>query len=385
MPTTPTTIQWSADFAMGTPPPGLSPGGPPMTAGANKDGHLELFVLANDGNVWHIWQTAPNSQTWSPWSVFASPKGVTFTGKTFTVVSNEDGRLEVFAVAGDNSVWHIWQLAANANWAENWQSLGVPASTLTLPFFQVANNEIGALEVFCFDPTGQGLSKGQTQANGNFAMEWKSIPPPPELGLQGAYNVLAVQPPATALLQLYYYDAITGHISMNQRALTLGWDGWKILFNGPQGPAPNSFEIVYFVANQDQRLEMLCSDGSNIWHTWQSSGSTWSGFWDNFGSPYNSGFTFFNACLDGQGIINIVAWSNDRTGTSASDQIMYTLKQTSPNSGWSGWALLREGQTPNQFGQPLIVLAKDQNGLLELFSFGDGNQVYRVVQQRLGK
>jgi len=38
----------------------------------NKDGRLEVFVLKSDGSVWHRWQKSPNGD-WSDWASFGKP------------------------------------------------------------------------------------------------------------------------------------------------------------------------------------------------------------------------------------------------------------------------------------------------------------------------
>ncbi|MEK9495066.1 hypothetical protein V2H77_01025, partial [Photorhabdus sp. P32] len=82
----------------------------------NLDGRLEVFVRGADNALWHIWQTAPNSD-WSNWQSL----GNTITSNP-AVYANADGRLEVFARGADNALWHIWQTAPNSGWSD-WQSL----------------------------------------------------------------------------------------------------------------------------------------------------------------------------------------------------------------------------------------------------------------------
>ncbi|SCZ61353.1 hypothetical protein SAMN02982990_01700, partial [Photorhabdus luminescens] len=62
----------------------------------NLDGRLEVFVRGADNALWHIWQTAPNSD-WSNWQSL----GNTITSNP-AVYANADGRLEVFARGADN-------------------------------------------------------------------------------------------------------------------------------------------------------------------------------------------------------------------------------------------------------------------------------------------
>ena len=34
----------------------------------NADGRLEAFAVGNDNGLWHKWQTAPGSDTWTDWT-----------------------------------------------------------------------------------------------------------------------------------------------------------------------------------------------------------------------------------------------------------------------------------------------------------------------------
>ena len=70
--------------------------------GSNEDGRLEIFVQAADNTFWHKWQTAPNNG-WSDW------QGLQGSGSAF-LGRNNDGRLELFAT-DVNEYQHIWQIA----------------------------------------------------------------------------------------------------------------------------------------------------------------------------------------------------------------------------------------------------------------------------------
>jgi len=60
-------------------------------------------VRGTDNALWHKWQVAPNG-SWSNW---ASEGGVLTSN--IAVASNQDGRLEVFALGTDQALWHDWQ------------------------------------------------------------------------------------------------------------------------------------------------------------------------------------------------------------------------------------------------------------------------------------
>jgi hypothetical protein len=108
-----------------------------MILGSNADGRLELFVTTNDGvdeencDVWHVWQTSPNNG-WSGWQAMGSPGGG--IGREYlnlALGASDDGRLELFATANDGNLWHRWQTAPNNGWSP-WTDRGRPAGTNSL-------------------------------------------------------------------------------------------------------------------------------------------------------------------------------------------------------------------------------------------------------------
>src|SRR5258708_23703237 len=88
--------------------------------GHNADGRLEVFArvgLMSTGELWHIWQTAPNG--WSTWSNLGGEVGA----HVLAVGQNQDGRQEVFAISSVGTLRHIWQTMPNGGWG-GWRDLG---------------------------------------------------------------------------------------------------------------------------------------------------------------------------------------------------------------------------------------------------------------------
>jgi glucose/arabinose dehydrogenase len=115
----------------------------------NSDGRLEVFVVATGNQLWHKWQTAPGSSTWSAWSSL----GGAIAGSP-AVTINSDGRLEVFVVgANGKALFHKWQTAPGSSTWSNYVSLG---GTITgNP--AVTRNSDGRLEVFVVGANGNAL------------------------------------------------------------------------------------------------------------------------------------------------------------------------------------------------------------------------------------
>lgn len=81
------------------------------------DGRMDIFVRASDNALWHRWQTQP-SAGWSDWEDLSRDKwllGKDLIGNP-TAVRTLDGKLDVFVVAVDNSLWHLAQTAPGGEW-----------------------------------------------------------------------------------------------------------------------------------------------------------------------------------------------------------------------------------------------------------------------------
>jgi hypothetical protein len=80
-----------------------------LEAAINFENRLEVIAFGDDGALWHAWQIdqAPN---WSRWHSLESPPAKIRAADRLTIGTNQDGRLEVFVVGQDGAVWHIWQI-----------------------------------------------------------------------------------------------------------------------------------------------------------------------------------------------------------------------------------------------------------------------------------
>ena len=156
-----------------------------FTVGRNQDGRQEIFAIGSDGNLWQIWQTAPNGG-WSEWKrTDAPPVGIRPSDR-ITVTSNADGRQELFVMGSDDALWHIWQVGPNAGWAD-WVSLGKPRDAFPEPKERdlsqpvLERNADGHLEVFC-PGNGAFCNRWQESPGSNTWRHqgWNAKPPPAE-------------------------------------------------------------------------------------------------------------------------------------------------------------------------------------------------------------
>ena len=193
----------------------------PMAA-ANPDGRLELFGIGSGGNLWHTWQTSVGGP-WVPWYSQNWP-GVPLRGDPYpTIVANADGRLEVFLAGDDGALYHLPQAIVNANWGA-WESFGPPPGTQLTGENAIALgwSADGRRELFVVADDHQLWHLWQTDLNGTWS-SWYSHGVPPGTELWGGVAVYL----NTDNCQELFVDASDGNIySLKQVAPNSGWSDW---------------------------------------------------------------------------------------------------------------------------------------------------------------
>jgi hypothetical protein len=80
-----------------------------LNVGGQLNTHIEVFGLGDDGALWHAWQV-DQDPFWSAWESLGSPPAKIREADRVTIGTNRDGRLEVFLMGQDGAVWHTWQI-----------------------------------------------------------------------------------------------------------------------------------------------------------------------------------------------------------------------------------------------------------------------------------
>jgi len=150
----------------------------PPALGRNLDGRLEAFANRPDGTIWHIWQTAPGSWLGAGWAQLGTMPFVhPMIGR------KPDGRMEIFGVSpNDGQIWHAWQTAPN-DYFSPWNQLGFRTRVSNVDGREqqpmVVSNSDGRMEVF-----GIALNHGidsaaqhtwQTAINSGWS-DWDMLP-----------------------------------------------------------------------------------------------------------------------------------------------------------------------------------------------------------------
>jgi hypothetical protein len=239
-----------------------------FAVGRNQDLRQEVFAVGSDGNIWQIWQTAPNGG-WSNWREMGRPPttpGIRPSDR-ITVERNADGRQELFVMGGDDAVWHIWQVAPNGGW-NDWESLDKPEDRdLSQPLAH--KNADGHLEVFA-PGNGAFCNRWQEAANSNIWRRegWNKKPKlkeeAPQIGLTWLEAALNLE---DRLKVIGFGDdgALWHSWQVDQPP---HWSPWHSLANPPA--KIRIADRLTIGTNQDGRLEVFVTgnDGA-VWHIWQ--------------------------------------------------------------------------------------------------------------------
>jgi hypothetical protein len=286
----------------------------PCTANTS-DGRMELFAIGNSGSLYHSYQTNANG-SWSGWIAMggASDK---WSGNALPAVGvNKDGRLEVFIVGTNSSIYHAYQKVAGSSAATNWSAFSIVSSSRV--------SQTGKLTVG----------------------KWSN----------GALDLFVI---GTDTILYHNYQKTAGN--------STSWSG----FTGLGGNWEEGADISVASEN-DGRVDVFVIDGlGSLQNNFQTSinSTNWNG-WHNISSAV--GITSrTTVARDAFGILNAFV-----LGT---DGICYYKTETAANSpaSWTSWSSLGTNKWATD-AKP--VIAQDQNGALELFIVGSNQSVYHNYQ-----
>lgn len=232
-------------------------------------------LLEDDGNLYHTWQTAPDG-AWSPWLSHGHPPSTTVSG-SLEVAPNADGRLELFITGNDGNLYHIWQTAPNGTWS-SWLSHGQPSSSTQFGFPTLALNSDGRLELFISGEDGNLYQLSQTTPGGTWS-GWSSFGQPPS----GASLFPVVISDAQGRLDLFVVGNDANLYRSWQTAPGGSWSNWSSLSHPPSTSISGPPAIAL---NADRGLELfMLGVDNNLYHIWQTTPiGAWSN-WSSLGSP----------------------------------------------------------------------------------------------------
>ncbi len=271
------------------------------TAYVDAAGRLTLFAVAADGTVWR--------KTWAPggtWSAWLSHGGTGAVGQVF-VAENTNGILEAFVRRSDNTVWRIKQSAAGSSTWGGWATMG--GSLASEPV--VGRNADGRLEVFAQGTNNTLYHAWQSAAGGTWSAFY-SMPATLTSAPTIARN-------SDGRLEVFGRGTDGRLFKIFQQALNGNWSTW---FAVSSNTVSSGATVGY---NPDGRAEVFVrgTDGQ-VWHAWQNAANgAWSAFYGMGGSLSSAPAVGRN--MDGR----LEVFGRDVSGK------MFHMYQVS--GGWSGW------------------------------------------------
>jgi hypothetical protein len=233
----------------------------------NQDGRLQVFMLGLDNSIYTNQETAPGSGNWTGFS------GITTGAKPPAIAGarNVDGRIQIFFRGSDNALWYILQTEANVN---NWTKVSLGGGLTSEP--AVGMNPDGRLEVFVRGLDNALYLNRQSAAGG----PWSGF-----FGLGGQMTsgpFVAHQSDGRLDVFVRGTDSGVWHIKQSAPNSTT-WSGFQGLggvlqgdhqYNSPSAALGPDGRLQVFVRWNDNSLRTLVqnSNGTFPWNAWNNLG-----------------------------------------------------------------------------------------------------------------
>ncbi|MFF8918335.1 hypothetical protein ACF08M_34815 [Streptomyces sp. NPDC015032] len=326
----------------------------------SSDGHLEVFVVGEDGSMWHSWEDVfKNTNTWGSWTGFDATDAT-----SATVAAQQDGRLTVLAIIG-GTVQHRWQNPGVFGWS-GWTGFGSQPDELGQGRIAIEPNQDGRLEAFLV-AQGNLWHSWQKDPNGDWNPDWVAIDNPFLVELGGTPAVAANQ---DGTLEAFVTASNGSLWHTYQGRPNNGWSSLeKLVGDPPADPFPFLGSSPTAAANLDGRLEVLVIGGDGkLWRNYQGlPNSGWSN-WSSFDSPPH--------LQDSQDPIATCNEDGHLEVFATGSQILQHLWQTSPSNGWvDKWYPFA-----GEFSQSTAAVARNLDDELVVFVIGQGANLLRIAQ-----
>ncbi len=310
-----------------------------IAVGQNEDGHLEVFYVGTNNNLYHRWQLVPGGLVWSAETQFPGD-----SAKQIAVGRNDDGRLEIFYVGTNNNLYHNWQTTPNGPWAGE---TPFPASAQQVA---VGSNADGRLEVFYVGTNNVLYHNWQTTPGGNWAVE-TAFP-------GNSAQQVVVGGNTNGELEIFYVGT-DNNLYHNWQIAPNAWAGENQL----SGASAN---YIAWGRNLDGRQEVFyVGTNSNLYHNWEvAPGSGWNG------EVAFSGDSAAQIAVgqNGDGRLEIFY-----VGTNGN--LYHNYQLTAGSATWKG-----ESQMKDNAAATYVVAAPNSNNQLEVFYVGTNYDLYHNWQ-----
>jgi hypothetical protein len=308
---------WSSWTLLGAPPGGAKQWG--AVIAINASGYLEIFVTGTNGAVYHAVESA------SGWSTFSTLGGGGGNLSSPAVIPDNDGRLNLFVVGGDNGIWWDKQTVPGGSWS-GWSEIsGTTAASGQAP--TAILNAGGDLEVFYNNTANTGVCHFWQKTSGGSDWTWTGQNTLPGggnnlSGLTATRNVdgrVDVEVVGSDTNVWHDYQTTPGG----------NWNGWSTIDTSEKSV---SGQAPCVGVDQSGALEIFMNSlNGHVYRNWQTTpGGGWNSWTDMGGGGGN--LTRFWAVTQANGDLEVFVVGGGNA--------VWTDSQNSPGGSWTGWSSL---------------------------------------------
>jgi hypothetical protein len=346
----------------------------------NQNGSIQLLAIAADNTLWLSSSSSVDANSWSPW--------VKTSGSLVSanMTLSQDGRIQLFGVASNGTVWQRSQTAANSSTWTGWTEMGGLLRNISSSV-----SADGRIQLFGVASNGTVWQRSQTAANSSTWTGWT------EMG--GLLRNISSSVSADGRIQLF---GVASNGTVWQRSQTAAnsstWTGWTEM----GGLLRNISSSV----SADGRIQLFgTAINDSSWQRSQTAAnsSTWTG-WRNinkqlsnasialnqddkqqvFGitsgyqiqTSYNTNFTRWS---ESAGLLqNLAAETNyngliQQYGTTINGDIYMRVQSSVNSNSWTSWQ-----KTNGALDD--ISIARNQDGRLQVFGVASNGTVWQRSQ-----
>jgi hypothetical protein len=335
----------------------------------SADGRLEVFKVNSDGTLYHTWQKwSGSSGVWAPWYSHGRPPEL-YLYLPHLWYNSASQTLRLYSLTAPNdginpiSLYYLDQNAPSGGWS-GWQAL-TPAypttdrdSTYSTLTVGTTANNLPSLFV--------GSSTDGTDAlihylDGN-SQSWLAFESP--AGVKSPPFAPSTASGADGHQE--FFTVIDGAVYHKWQFSPNGaWSNW---YSHGMAPSGRAFSETVVAASADGHLELFASDGSTLYHKWQVAPNAGFNNWTSVDAsvrPY--GHMAMHAHADGR----LALFVTTNGGT------VYHMEQTSPNGAWGRW--ISHGN-PSGNDQLVLSVCSTNNMLVVFASDGWTSNIYYLWQ-----
>jgi hypothetical protein len=355
---------------------GVWPNSDHIALGANADGRLQLFMVGENHSLYTDYQKEVNGG----WSGFRSFGGVWPNSDHIALGANADGRLQLFMVGENHSLYTDYQTQINGGWLSKFESFG--GAWPNSDHIALGPNADGRLQLFMLAENGELVTNYQTEVNGGFLSEFKLFGQVEGYAAWSHSDDIALGANADGRLQLFMVGPFNeSQLStayqreVNERGnCCVGGGSEFVTLRGTWSQA----DSIAVASNQNRTMQLfLIGQNGHLYtrHQEQANGGfacTVEGCWEDLGGPWPAG-DHVAAAPDAQGRLNLFLIGQNGQ--------LYTNRQTTVNGQFGTWQSLGESAAGNWPATDWIAVAPNQDGRLQAFLVGPNGQLYTVYQR----